>query len=97
MTTELTRRLKDRPSLLRRGRGFFWVLTTILSVAAFFAWVTLGVGLHLGVQSSTRLVLAIVAAVATETLFWSVAAALGVSMLEARKKLWRWISQRGES
>lgn len=97
MTVELNRRSKDQPGLLQRGRGLLWMLTVILGVAALIAWIALGVGLHLGVESSTRLILAIVAAVATEALFWSAAAALGVSVLEARKALWRWIVRRGAS
>ena len=38
-----------------------------------------------------------VAAVATEALFWSVAAALGLSVLEARKRIWRKITGRGRA
>jgi hypothetical protein len=57
-------------------------------------WVSLGVGLYLDVPKGTRLILAVVAAVATEALFWTCAAALGVSVFEARKRIWRRITGR---
>lgn len=79
----------EKPGLLRQGRGFLWTLTGLLAVAAVCAWISLGVGLYLGVERPTRFVLAIVAALATEGLFWTAAAALGVSVLEARKRIWR--------
>ena len=64
------------------------------SVAAVAAWAALGIGLYLGVERGTRLILAIVAAVTTEALFWTVAALLGVSVVEARKRIWRKITGR---
>ncbi|WP_339928951.1 hypothetical protein [uncultured Brevundimonas sp.] len=84
-----------KPGLLKKGRGFLWTLAAFLGVAAVCGWVALGIGLWMDVERTTRLVLAIVAAVATEALFWTVAAALGVSVVEARKRIWRRITGRG--
>lgn len=83
-----------KPGVLSRGKGFLKVLAVLLLVAAVAAWSALGIGLYLGVERGTRLILAIVAAVTTEALFWTVAALLGVSVVEARKRIWRKITGR---
>ncbi len=83
-----------KPGVLTRGTGFLKVLAVLLLVAAVAAWVSLGIGLYLDVERGTRLTLAIVAAVATEALFWTTAALLGVSVVEARKRIWRKITGR---
>lgn len=82
------------PSRAAKGRRFLWMLAGLLGVCAVCGWVSLGVGLYLDVPKGTRLILAVVAAVATEALFWTCAAALGVSVFEARKRIWRKISGR---
>lgn len=83
-----------KPGVLIRGKGFLKVLAVLLLVAAVTAWISLGIGLYLDVERGTRLTLAIVAAVATEALFWTTAALLGVSVVEARKRIWRKITGR---
>lgn len=47
------------------------------------------------VETGPRLGLAIAATLTTEALFWTMAAQLGVSVVEARKRIWRWITGRG--
>ena len=66
----------------------------MLLVGAVAAWISLGIGLYLDVSRGARLTLAVVAALATEALFWTVAALLGVSVVEARKRIWRRITGR---
>lgn len=85
----------DKKSLLKRGRGFLITLSVVVGVAAAAAWVALGIGLYMDVSRQTRIVLAVVAALATEALFWSVAATLGLSVFEARRRIWRRITGRG--
>ncbi len=80
------------PGALTRGRGFLGALAILVGVTAVCAWISLGIGLNLDVERQTRFVLAMVAAVATEGLFWIVAAWLGVSVFEARKSVWRRIT-----
>jgi CHASE2 domain-containing sensor protein len=80
---------------VRNGRKFLWTLAALLGVCAVCGWIALGVGLYLGVERGTRLILAVVAAVATEATFWISAAAFGVSVFEARKRIWRRITGRG--
>jgi hypothetical protein len=83
------------PSGVRKGRQFLWTLAGLVGVCAVCGWISLGVGLYLDVAKSTRLILALVAAVATEATFWLCAAAFGVSVFEARKRIWRRITGRG--
>jgi len=83
------------PSTVRKGRKFLWTLAGLAGVCAVCGWISLGAGLYLDVPRGTRLILAVVAAVATEATFWISAAALGVSVFEARKRIWRRITGRG--
>ncbi len=95
MTIETPAAAPEKKSALKKGRGFLIALSIAIGVAAIAAWIALGVGLYLDVSRQTRIILAVVAAVATEALFWSVAATLGLSVLEARKRIWRKITGRG--
>lgn len=78
--------------VLRRGKGLLKVLVTLLAIFAFAAWIALGVVLYADAGRDLRLAAALAAAISTEVLFWSVAALLGVSVLEARKAIWRRIT-----
>lgn len=84
-----------KPGLIARGSGFLKALALILFVAAVGAWIALGAGLYLELAKGTVFILAIVAAVTTEALFWTVAALLGVSVIRARAWIWRQITGRG--
>lgn len=92
MTTEPlaaeTAQAAGKPGLARRGRRWLWTLAALLAVAAVSAWIALGVGLWMDATRGTIFVLAIVAALATEALFWTCAAALGVTVFEARRRIW---------
>ncbi len=84
-----------KKGVLTRGKGFLKALALLLLVGAICAWIGLGIGLYLDVDRGARITLAIVAAVTTEALFWTTAALLGVSVVEARKRIWRKITGRG--
>ncbi|QYC11129.1 hypothetical protein [Brevundimonas nasdae] len=94
MTIETGTSGKAKSGVLTRGKGFLKVLAALLLVAAVCAWIALGIGLYLDVDRGARITLAIVAAVSTEALLWTVAALLGVSVVEARKRIWRRITGR---
>lgn len=83
------------PSGVRKSRKILWTVAAVVGVCAVCGWITLGVGLYLGVDKTTRLIMALVAALATELTFWISAAAFGVSVFEARKRIWRKITGRG--
>ena len=97
MTIETPAAATETKSILKKGRGFLIALSIAVGLAAVAAWITLGVGVYMDVSRQTRIILAVVAAVATEALFWSIAATLGLSVLEARKRIWRKITGRGRA
>ena len=97
MTIETPAAEPAKKGFLNQARRFFITLAVIVGVAAVAAWAAFGIGLYMDVSRETRIILAVVAAVATEALFWSVAAALGLSVLEARKRIWRKITGRGRA
>ncbi|MFO1186274.1 MAG: hypothetical protein U1E87_01725 [Alphaproteobacteria bacterium] len=75
-------------------KTFKRMLATV-GVALFVAaWGAVGVGYltHVKIETWTALVFA--AAIATEVLFWSLAAILGVTVFEARRKIWRFLTFR---
>lgn len=96
MTIETeTPALTGKANLIRRGRAFFWLLSALVAAAAAAAWAAVGIGYWMDVSRGTWVILVVVAALATEGLFWALAAALGLSVLDARKRIWRWITGRG--
>jgi hypothetical protein len=66
------------------------VVSTIASICAA-SWLAVGVGLIVrpSVHAWTGIVTA--AAVSTEMLFWAVAGALGLTVIQARHRLWDWV------
>jgi hypothetical protein len=96
MTIETTPAPTHAPGLLSRGKGLLKMLAIGLLALAIAAWISLGVGLYVGVEKGLRIALAVAAAVTTEGLFWTTAALLGVSVVEARKRIWRMLTgQKG--
>lgn len=83
------------PGAVRKGRKVLWTLAAAVAVIAACGWIGLGLTLYLDAGRQVRLVAAVVAAVASEGAFWLSAAALGVSVFEARKRIWRRITGRG--
>jgi hypothetical protein len=69
-------------------------LIGIAGLTAFLgSWIAVGVGYLMHVDKSTWVTLVVIAAFATEALFWCVAFMLGVGIVEARHKIWRWLKQ----
>lgn len=96
MTIETETATAARSGLVTKGAGFLKALAALFFIAAVCAWISLGVGIYLDVARGTKLILALVAALATEATFWTVAALLGVSVFRARSLIWRKITGRGE-
>jgi hypothetical protein len=61
---------------------------------ALAAWTAAGLGFMLEVDRATWVVLMVIAAAATEAMIWCMAAALGLTILQARRGIWRWLVQR---
>ena len=94
MTIETTPGPTRTRGVLSRGKALLKILAIGLLALAIAAWISLGVGLYVGVDKGIRIALAVAAAVTTEGLFWTVAALLGVSVVEARKRIWRTLTGR---
>jgi len=60
-------------------------------------WIALGIGIAMEVSKGTLFVLAMLAAVATEGLFWLAAAVLGVTVFQARRRIWNVLTRRATS
>ena len=78
----------------RRIRARRWLLVGG-AVLCLTCWIALGLGIAMEVSRGTLFVLATLAAVATESLFWLAAAVLGVTVFQARRKIWNWLSRHG--
>lgn len=78
----------------RRGVRRPWRWIALGGVICLLAWVAVAVGLTLGVDRTTRIVLVTVAAVATEGLVWLSAFLLGLRVFEARQRLWQALRSR---
>lgn len=72
-----------------------WMWIKLAGVACLMSWVALVAGIGLDVDTGTMLILATVAAVATEGTIWLAALLLGVSAYQARRRLWEKIRRRG--
>ena len=70
-----------------------WKKLALAAVALvlILAWVGVAVGAAIGVSKTTWLVLVTIAAFATEGAFWGVAAVLGISVIQARGRIWAWL------
>jgi hypothetical protein len=67
-------------------------LVGIAGLAIFLAsWIAVGVGYLVHVEKSTWVALVVIAACASEGLFWCVAFMLGVGIVEARNRIWAWL------
>lgn len=62
------------------------------AVVFLAAWAAVGVGYVLHVEVTTWTALVVVAAFASEALIWCLAAMLGLSVFEARRRIWRWLT-----
>jgi hypothetical protein len=53
------------------------------------SWIALGAGFVIGVDIKVWTILVTIAAIATELMFWGLAVMLGLTVFEARRKIWR--------
>lgn len=74
------------------GRRLRWI--AVAASICVLSWLALGAGLLLEAGTGTMMVLAGVAAVATEGTIWLAAALLGVSAYQVRRQLWERVRRR---
>lgn len=73
-------------------RKLRWI--AVAAVVCVLSWLALGAGIVLEVDTGTMLVLASIAAVATEGTVWLAALVLGVSAYQVRRQLWESVRRR---
>lgn len=71
----------------QRLKGRYGILAVVAIVCAA-SWITLVIGLGIGVDASWRLALAIAAALSSEALMWTTAAVLGIGLIEMLGRVW---------
>jgi hypothetical protein len=71
-----------------------WMWIKLAGTACLLSWLALAVGIGLEVDTGAMLVLAILVAVTTEGTIWLAALLLGVSVYQARRRLWQNLRQR---
>lgn len=64
-----------------------WFPPIIAAVVAAAAWITFAAGLALGFERPVMFVIAIVGAFGLEAVTWSLAAALGITVFQARTRI----------
>ena len=62
------------------------------ATAFLVAWSVVAAALAIGVDKMTWTILVTIAAFATEAFIWCLAAMLGLSVFDARRKIWRWMT-----
>jgi hypothetical protein len=69
-------------------------LVGMVGLTVFLAsWIAVGVAYVMHVDKSTWVTLVVIAAFASEGLFWCVAFMLGVGIVEARNRIWQWLKK----
>ena len=79
----------------RRGRKVLWWVAGVALVAAVLGWIGVGAALWMDAERAVKLGAVVFAALATEATVWATAAALGLTVFEARKRIWAKITGRG--
>ncbi len=73
-------------------RRWFWI--ALAGTACLLSWMALAVGIALKAGTGAMLVLATLAAVTTEGTVWLAALLLGLSVYQARRRLWQKLRSR---
>lgn len=66
-----------------------WVLPVVAGAISLTAWITFAVGVAADWSKPVMIVLATIGAFGLEGVIWGTALALGISVFQARRALWR--------
>jgi hypothetical protein len=69
-----------------------WIIAAIGASACVAAWSAVAVGYFMHASLAVFTGLATVAALSTEAMFWCLAAALGISIVQARHRIFGWFA-----
>jgi hypothetical protein len=73
---------------MRARRHFRWIIVAALGSACAASWLAVCVGFFVRFSLRIWTVIVSAAAISTEVLLWATAAALGVTVIQARHRLW---------
>ncbi|HEY0802675.1 MAG TPA: hypothetical protein VGD54_17700 [Steroidobacteraceae bacterium] len=78
---------------MNTSRKLRWTVVSLVGLVCLASWVSLGVGLFMHFNLRVWTLIVTSAAVSTDIFFWTLAAALGLSVFQARHQLWVAISK----
>lgn len=79
----------------RKGARIMWVISGILAVIAVAAIITTVIGFQMKLEKPVLIGMLTVVGLSLEGLMWTVAASIGVTVFETRKRIWRFLTGRG--
>lgn len=71
-----------------------WILPALAAAVSLTAWIVFGVGVALDWDKPLMIGIALVGAFGLEATMWTTAAALGITVFQARKSIWRWMTRQ---
>lgn len=87
--------LKPRATPTRQAPARLkWCWIAVAASICVLSWLALGAGVMLGAGTGTRVVLAGIAALATEGTVWLAALLLGMSAYQVRRQVWGKLRRR---
>ena len=69
------------------------LLLTAAALAVLAAWAAVAISYVLGAKIVAWTIVVTIAALTTEAAFWVSAAVLGVTVIQARHEIWRWLTR----
>lgn len=79
----------------RKGSKVMWGVAGLVGTVCIVTWIGFFIWAKMGwFDKPTAIVVATVGALSLEGTFWCIAAAIGVSVFEARKRIWRFVTGR---
>ena len=79
----------------RKGAKMMWVISGVLAVIAVAAITTTVIGFQMKLEKPVLIGMLTVVGLSLEGLMWTVAASIGVTVFETRKRIWRFLTGRG--
>jgi hypothetical protein len=73
--------------------NFRWIILAALGTFFLSSWAAVFMGFFFRFSLRVWTGIVTAAAVSTEILFWTLAAALGVTVIQARRRLWAWVAR----
>jgi hypothetical protein len=69
------------------------LILTAAGLSVVAAWTAVAVSYFLGAKIVAWTIVVTIAALTTEAAFWVAAAVLGVTVIQARHEIWRWLTR----